>query len=318
MTSEHAPLVAAVVVSWHGGTVTERCVASLRAQDAPPALIVVVDNDSGDAERARLTAAFAGMADVRLLLLDENRQFAGGLNAGGRAALAAGATHFLFLNNDTVLDVDALGWLRRTLDATPGAGIAGPRVLDLARPSHVLSAGERHELALLCVPRTLLKSRNPPNAPYRVSGVMGCALLVTCACFEAVGGFPEDIEVYYEDVDFCLGARAAGFGAVIEPRAVVRHDGLRGFAAGLTPWAAFLKARNPWLLLRRRGRALDWLATVPMYGALVTSSALLYLLRGRADVARALGRGALAGIRGALGGRVTPVGEPVRNPVREP
>lgn len=306
------PLVAAVVVSWHGGDVTVRCVASLRAQDEPPALIVVVDNDSGDDERARLRAAFAGMPDVRLLLLDENRQFAGGLNEGGRAAVAAGATHLLFLNNDTALAPDALGWLRRTLDATPGVGIAGPRVLDLTRPSVVLSAGERHELALLCVPRTLLRYRNPPDAPYRVSGIMGCALLVTRACFQAVGGFPEDIEVYYEDVDFCLGARAAGFGAVLEPRAVVRHDGLRGFAAGLTPWAAFLKARNPWLLLRRRGRALDWLATLPVYGMLVATSALIYATRGRGDVARALGRGALAGLRGALGGRVAPVGAPVR------
>lgn len=313
-SADQRPLVAAVVVSWHGGAVTERCVASLRAQDEPPALIVVVDNASGEAERARLTSAFGGMPEVRLLLLDENRQFAGGLNAGAAAALAAGATHFLFLNNDTVLDRDALGRLRRTLDATPGAGIAGPRVLDLARPTVVLSAGERHELVLLCVPRTLLRYRKPPDAPYRVSGVMGCALLVTRACVEAVGGFPEDIEVYYEDVDFCLGARRAGFGAVLEPRAVVRHDGLRGFAAGLTPWAAFLKARNPWLLLRRRGGAVDWLATLPVYGLLVASSAVIYLVRGRPDVARALGRGALAGLCAALGGRVAPVGAPVREP----
>ena len=46
---------------------------------------------------------------------------------------------------------------------------------------------------------------------------MGCALLVTRACFEAVGGFSEEIAVYYEDVDFCLAARARGFGAVVEP-----------------------------------------------------------------------------------------------------
>lgn len=311
---EAPPRVAAVVVSWHGGAVTERCVTSLRAQDEPPALIVVVDNASGPAERARLGDAFAAMPDVRLVPLDENRQFAGGLNAGGTAALAAGATHLLFLNNDTVLAPDALARLRRTLDSTPGAGIAGPRVVDLADPSHVLSAGERHALALLCVPRTLLRYRRPLDAPYRVSGIMGCALLVTRRCFEAVGGFPEDIEVYYEDVDFCLGARAAGFGAVLEPRAVVRHDGLRGFAAGLTPWAAFLKARNPWLLLRRRGGPGAWAATLPVYAILVGTSALLYLARGRPDIVRALGRGALAGLCAALGGRVTPVGAPVREP----
>ena len=54
--------------------------------------------------------------------------------------------------------------------------------------------------------------------PYAVSGIMGCALLVTRPCFEAVGGFSDEIAVYYEDVDFCLAARERGFGAVVEPR----------------------------------------------------------------------------------------------------
>src|SRR4030095_3117902 len=141
-------------------------------------------------------------------------------------------------------------------------------------------------------------------------------------CFEAVGGFPTEIEVYYEDVDFCLGARAAGFGAVLapragvrrhgvavrraprapacvavtEPRAVVVHDGIRGFAAGLTPWAAFLKARNPWLLVRRRGSWATWPLFVPTYAAMVGASALGYVLRGRLGVAGALRGGALPGI----------------------
>jgi N-acetylglucosaminyl-diphospho-decaprenol L-rhamnosyltransferase len=158
----------------------------------------------------------------------------------------------------------------------------------------------------------LLRYEPHGDGPYRVQGVMGCALLVTRACFEAVGGFATDIEVYYEDVDFCLGARAAGFAAVIEPRAVVAHDGLRGFAAGLTPWAAFLKARNPWLLVRRRGTWATWPVFVPTYAAMIGASALGYALRGRGDVVRALARGAAAGVGAVLGAPVVPVGAPRR------
>ena len=300
----------AVVVTWEGGEATRRCVASLLAQDRPPAEIVVVDNASSAAERAALTAAWPDEPRVQVLLLDENRQFAGGMNAGAAHALARGATRLLFLNNDTVLEPSALGRLEDALDGAAGAGIAGPRVVDLADASHVITVGERHSLPLLCMPRTWLRHRGPLDRPYAVQGVMGCVLLVTRACFEAVGGFPADIEVYYEDVDFCLGARAAGFGAVVEPRAVVRHDGIRGFAAGLTPWAAFLKARNPWLLVRRRGTWATWPVFVPTYAAMVGTSALLYALRGRLDIARALGRGALAGLRVALGGAPAPAGAP--------
>jgi hypothetical protein len=301
---------AAVVVTWQGGATTDRCVESLLAQDRPPDEVIVVDNASGPAERERLRAGVGMRPSVRLLLLDDNRQFAGGLNAGSRAALAAGAERVLLLNNDTVVAPDALRLLGDALDRAPGAGIAGPRVVDLRNREHVLSAGERHSLALLCVPRTLLRYRRALDRAYPVRGVVGCALLVTRACFEAVGGFSEEIAVYYEDVDFCLAAHARGFGALVEPRAVVAHDGWRGFAAGLTPWAAYLKARNPWLVVHRRGGPAAVACFVPTYAAMIASSAALYVLRGRRDVAAALWRGALAGMRRAAGGTLDAVEAP--------
>jgi GT2 family glycosyltransferase len=300
----------AVVVTWEGGAITERCLDSLRVQECPPDEVIVVDNASSPPERERLRRSADTRARVRLLLLDDNRQFAGGLNAGARAAFAAGAERVLLLNNDTVLAPDALGRLDDALTGAPAAGIAGPRVMDLRHPDRVLSAGERHSLSLLCVPRTLLRYRGPLDRPYPVSGVMGCALLVTRACFEAVGGFSDEIAVYYEDVDFCLAARERGYGAVVEPRAVVYHDGLRGFASGLTPWAAYLKARNPWLVMRRHGGTVALLAFVPVYLAMVGASAALYALRGRGDVVRALGRGVRSGVRIAAGSPPEPVGAP--------
>jgi GT2 family glycosyltransferase len=303
---------AAVVVTWEGGAITERCVASLLAQETPPAPVYVVDNASGDAERSRLRAAFGQHPGVELLLLDDNRQFAGGLNAGAAAAFAAGADRVLLLNNDTVLEPDCLRHLGAALDQAPRTGIVGPRLVDMHDRSRVVSAGERHVLPLLCVPRTLLRYRPRTLDPYPVAGVMGTALLVTRACFEAVGGYTREIEVYYEEVDFCLTARARGFGVVIAPRAVVYHDGMRGFAAGLTPWAAFLKARNPWLVVQRHGGFGTWLSFVPTYAAMVAASAGLYALRGRRDVVASLVRGAFAGVRAAAGGGVTPVGPPKR------
>jgi len=116
---------AAIVVTWEGGATTDRCVVSLLAQEHPPSVVVVVDNASGCAERARLEAAFGSRPGVRLLLLETNRQFAGGLNAGAAVALTTGADRLLCLNNDTVLAPEALGFLERALDEEAGAGIAG-------------------------------------------------------------------------------------------------------------------------------------------------------------------------------------------------
>lgn len=302
-------LTAAVVVTWQGGEPTRRCVESLRGQRPAPR-IVVVDNASDERERAELMAYYGEASDVELVLLDENRHFAGGLNAGARAGIAAGAERLFFLNNDTVVEPGALALLEEALDGPAADGIVGPLVVDAADPSRVISAGEAHRLPLLCVPRSLLRPRRTTGGPRRVSGLMGCALLAGARCWEATGGFSERIEVYYEDVDFCLAARERGYACWIEPRARVRHDGMRGFASGLTPWAGFLKARNPWLVVRRHGGPLAWTTFVPTYAALIAASAAGYAVRGRWDVARALGRGAAAGLASARTGDVARTGAP--------
>jgi GT2 family glycosyltransferase len=302
------PLVAPVVVTWQGGEVTRRCVDSLGRQTYSRLHIVVVDNASDAAERAALEAAFgperpAGRQsplDVDLLVLEGNRHFAGGLNAGARRALAAGAEFILVLNNDTVLEPTAVAELVRAATERPAAGLVGPKLVQLDHPRRVISVGERHSLWGLCLPRTLLRHRPHGTRPVPVSGLMGSAVLLRRQCFERVGDFWEEIAAYYEDVDYCLRTRAAGFEIACAPAAVVRHDGLRGFKSGATPFAAYLKARNLWFLMRRHARPWHWAAFLPTYVALVTTSAALYLLRGRARVAAALARGAYAGFT-ALG-----------------
>lgn len=301
-----APLVAAIVVTWNGGAVTRACVASLRASTGIAVRVLVVDNASHDDERRQLVADYASLPDVELIQLDENRHFAGGVNAGAARALEIGATHLLFLNNDTTLAPDCVRLLVEAADAHPAAGVVGPALLDLPPPHRPLSLGERYAAWSLAVPRTLLKVRSQGDGtPYEVGGIMGSAILVTRACFERVGPYREDLLVYYEEVDFCLRARARGYRPVLVPRAVVLHDGIRGFTAGLQPYAARLKCRNQLLLMRAHGGVLDWLAFVPVFAALVLASSAIYALRGRRDVVAAMWRGVGDGLRAALGRSAT-------------
>jgi len=297
--------VAAVVVTWNGGDVTRACVASLRASEGVAPEILVVDNASRTEERAALEAEYGGAPDVELLLLDENRHFAGGVNAGARRALERGATHLLFLNNDTTLAPDCVRLLVAAADADPQAGVLGPALLDIHPPHPPLSLGERYAAWSLAVPRTLLKVRSRGDGrPYRVGGVMGSVILVTRACFERVGPYREDLLVYYEEVDYCLRARRLGYRPLLVPRAVALHDGMRGFTAGLQPYAARLKCRNQLLLLREHGTLADWLAFAPVFLALVGASSVLYGARGKRDVVAAMWRGVAEGVR--LVGRRAP------------
>lgn len=294
---DRRPLVAAVVVTWNGGATTLACVDSLRASTGVRLLILVVDNASRADERQLLLDRLSNVDGVELLLLERNGHFAGGVNAGARRALERGAKHLLFLNNDTTLAPDCVRLLVEAAEADPGAGLVGPALLDLPPPHRPLSLGERYSPWSLAVPRTLLKVRSSGDGtPYRVGGIMGSAILVTRECFERVGPYREDLLVYYEEVDYCLRARAAGYRPLLVPRAVVLHDGMRGFTAGLQPYAAHLKCRNQLLLLAEHGSLLDWLAFTPVFLGLVVASSAIYLARGRRDVVRAMWRGVRDGL----------------------
>jgi len=286
--------VAAVVVAWNGGEALERCMSSLLAQGL--LRIVLVDNASHAAERARLDRLYGGVPEIERISLTENRGFADGADIGVRRALEAGAAAVLIATQDVVLEPGAVAALEDAL-CEHGAAIAGPLVIDAAT-GRELSRGERLIPGLICVPRTLLRHRGGATAPYEVSGIMGCLMLVSAACARATNGFDPEFFAYYEEVDLCLRARALGFRIICVPQARVSHDGMRGFLGGFTPLAAELKARNLVVLMRKHGTPLRWLTFIPTYTALVFASALLYLLRGRVDIVAALVRGVQGGMSG--------------------
>jgi GT2 family glycosyltransferase len=300
-TPAAAPSIAIVVPTWNRAADAGRCLASLARLTYANRRTIVVDNGSRASERAALHAAASG-AVTTVIELPENRGFAAAVNTGIAAAFAAGCDAVLVLNDDAEVDPGLLEALVAAAAADPAAGIVAPRIVD-AESGREVSRGERVYVPLLCLPRTWLRVRGAQRAPYRVSGVLGAAFLVTRACWERVGALAEPFFAYYEEVEYWLRARAAGFAIVVVPDVAVRHRGFRGFAGGFTPLAAYLKARNLPLVVRRHGGPLDWLVFLPTYVAMIAASLLGYAVRGGgAAVMRALVRG----MRDAWDGRGGP------------
>jgi hypothetical protein len=296
-----APPIGIVVPTWNRAAAAVAAVGALARLTYVPRFTIVVDNGSRAAERAALAAALAGRADVSLLALSENRGFAGAVNLGLAEAFGRGAAAVLVLNDDAEVAPEVVTDLMAAAAADPATGIVAPRIVDAASGREV-SRGERVWLPLVCVPRTWLRVRGGGPLPYAVSSVIGVAFLITRACYERIGGLEESFFAYYEEVDYCLRARAAGFQVVIVPASQVRHDGFRGFAGGFTPLAAYLKARNLPLLVRRHGGVLAWALFAPTYAAMLAASVVGYVLRRQAgDVVPAIGRGVVDALRGRGG-----------------
>ena len=277
------PRIGVVVLNWNGRAHLGPCLRSLRAQDHPEFVVVVVDNGSVDGSADYVANEFPF---VELVALDENRRFAAGNNAGVAHALRRGVDVVLVLNNDTVAPPDFLSSLVRAFD-DPGVGIAGPRVVYADRPGTIWYGGGYFRRFLGFAHHRAL--RRPVDAGKDPAGptdwVTGCALAVRAGVWESLGGLDEAFYIYSEDVDFCLRARAAGWRVVYEPRARLEHAVSASVGGRMSTFKAYHRTRARRQLARRHGRG-------PLVGLVGTlhdvALAGFLLVKGAPDAARAV------------------------------
>lgn len=264
------PRVVAIVLNWNLPAETRSCVEQLRASGYPDLKVIIVDNGSTDGSPERLRAWFP---DVEILALGKNRGFAAGNNVGVRRALALGADWILLVNNDAVLAPDAL---QRLIDAaSPGVGLAMPRI-DALPSGRLWNAGARLR-GLNPLPRPLREADLAAGKPLRIDFAVGCVLLIRRDVVETIGLLDERYFMYYEDLDFCARARAAGFRIIVVPSARAGHY----VGASLkkdSPRRTYLLARYRTLWTRSQAPglgALAWWGTLVIAALRGIASAIL-------------------------------------------
>jgi len=214
-----------VIINYRTADLTLDCLHSLAGEAAalPGLRAVVVDSASADGSAERLSAAIDSYPWATFLPLAENRGFAASNNAAIGPALAAAhpPRYILLLNPDTAVRPGAIRELLRFIEAHPEVGLAGPRLENpdgapqrsAFRFPSVL--GELEDGARLGVLTRLLAGRAvappTPGEPCRTDWLSGAGLLVRREVFDAIGLFDEGYFLYFEEVDFCRRAAAAGW-----------------------------------------------------------------------------------------------------------
>jgi len=158
--------------------------------------------------------------------------------------LGQGATHILLLNNDTLMEPDFVDICLDYLDSDPDA-ILHPIIYWQKHPAKVWFSGGKHSV---WVP--FLRLRGVPSRPHAVDIASGCCLAVPSSAWRRLGGFQELYETYYEDFDFCLRARRAGFDVIVHPKWVLYHRVSRSFPAGHAWEKNYMLIRSSLLFIR--------------------------------------------------------------------
>jgi GT2 family glycosyltransferase len=222
-----------IILNYRTAELTSRCLDSLFSEVGPGTTVVVVDNDSGDGSADAIeqhieARAYGAWASV--LRSPINGGFGAGNNLGIRSLEAQA---YLLLNSDTLVHPGALAEFRRALKARPDAGLIGARFDD----------GEGHPLeSCFTFPQPLselIRSANTglitkalrrfdtpatySEEPLEPDWMPFAGIVIRRDVIDAVGLLDDGFFMYFEDVDYCLRVRAAGWKLLYHPAARITH-----------------------------------------------------------------------------------------------
>ena len=222
--------IAVVIVNYNTREHLRQCLAAVLLEE--PGEIIVVDNGSSDGSAEMVRTLYPSV-----ILFDNSR------NCGYGAAANQGITqctakYVLLLNSDTVVNAGACGALTTYLDQHPSVAIVGPRLVNpdgTLQPSCYAFPGTlkwflHYEVSgqlirRLPILRDYQQRAWPHSQAEAVPWVMGAALVIRRAAFEAVGGFDEAYFMYCEETDLCYRLKALNWQIHFAPVATVMHTG---------------------------------------------------------------------------------------------
>lgn len=240
--------VMVVIVNYRTPDLTIDCLRSLEseAKILPNLQVIVTDNNSGDGSNTIIAKAIdqAGWAWVKFMPLQHNGGFAYGNNFPIRQALNGNRLppYVLLLNPDTIVLPGAISTLVRFIEERPEIGIVGSRLQDpdgtpqySAFRFHTIWSEIDSGLRLGIVNRLLARWIIAPpvsDSACQTDWVAGASMMVRRQVFEDIGLMDEGYFMYYEEMDFCLQAKKAGWSCWYVPDSRVIH--LVGQSSGVT------------------------------------------------------------------------------------
>jgi O-antigen biosynthesis protein len=211
------PLVSIIIPTRDKVELLRQCIDSIQRRSTYRNFeLIVVDNDS----REPATLRYLDSLSAQVLRYPREFNFSKIVNF---AAGEASGDMLLFLNNDT--EVISAEWIEAMLEHAqrPEVAAVGARLL-------FPDGSPQHE-GIIVGPGRGLAENAVRGGYFGLDRCVHNASAVTAACmmtrqevFRELGGFEEQLQVAYNDVDFCLRAREKGYVVVYTPYATLYHD----------------------------------------------------------------------------------------------
>lgn len=210
------PTVSVVIPNWFGKDVIEQCLKSLESQTHKPTEIIIVENGHTDNSPELIKKNFP---NVKIIQLEKNVGFAGGVNVG----IKASSSDYIWLfNNDAIAKKDCLAQLVNTA-TTYKADITSSVILT-DNGKKIDSCGDIYTIYGMPYPEHRgLPVASVPKKDKQIFSASGGASLYKTNLFSEIGLFDESFFAYYEDVDISMRAQLQKKSVWLSHNAIVSH-----------------------------------------------------------------------------------------------
>lgn len=280
-------LISIITVNYNGFNDTCELIDTLPLND-DSLEVIVIDNASEKNEALLIEARYPNVKAIRS---NTNLGFAGGNNLGINAATGK---YLFFINNDTIIKDFNINVLINRLESSSKIGMVCPKIRFAWEDNPIQFAGYT-ELSRITLRNKAIgfgeKDMGQHNTPHPTPYAHGAAMLVKREALEKVGKMPECYFLYYEEYDWSIMFRRAGYEIWYEPLFTIYHKESKSTGQN-SPLKTYYITRNRLLLARRNEKTyIKYIIYCYLIGIVALRDILKYSISGNFKLAAATTKG---------------------------
>lgn len=277
-------LLSIITINYNGLKDTCELIESLPADDESLE-VIVVDNASTQDEASEIENRFPHVMVIRS---DQNLGFASGNNLGIQAAHG---TYLFFLNNDTIIhQTSDIRHLIKRLESSDEIGMVCPKIRFTWGNQPIQYAGYS-PLSSITLRNKSIGCGEDDHGQYDTAHptpyAHGAAMMVKREVVEKAGLMPECFFLYYEELDWSVMIRRAGYEIWYEPACTVFHKESQT-TGRISPLKTFYITRNRLLFVNRNIKGISkYISYLYLMVIVAPKDILKFCWQGRKDLSKA-------------------------------
>lgn len=281
-------LLSILTINYNGLKDTCELIDSLPADD-DSLEVIVVDNASTQDEASEIENRFPHVMVIRSA---ENLGFAGGNNFGIQAAHGK---YLFFLNNDTIIhQTSDIRHLIKRLESSDEIGMVCPKIRFCWGSQPIQYAGYTPLSPITLRNKSIgcgEEDRGQYDTAHPTPYAHGAAMMIKREVIEQAGLMPECYFLYYEELDWSVMIRRAGYKIWYEPASTVYHKESQT-TGRISPLKTFYITRNRLLFAKRNIKGISkYVSYLYLMVIVAPKDIVKYCWQGRKDLSKVTFKG---------------------------